>query len=151
MVNNNTSVRHNNNTSILKKGETMDNTYIQEQHYRINNALSEFKAGSTNSMWAIIQGLYLINQQKINTTNGIPNTNLTLTALDSANECEYYISFTTKNAAYINQKIMSRSQMYSLVSNTKSELYKAYAKYISEHYQDTGIKFITNGTFLGER
>jgi hypothetical protein len=127
----------------------MDNSYIQEQHYRINNALAEFKPGSTNSMWAIIQGLYLINNKTINTTKGIPNTKLFISDLDSANECEYYISFTTKNAAYINQKIMSRSQMYALVSNTKTELYKAYSKYVTENYQGTGINFVTSGTFLG--
>jgi hypothetical protein len=129
----------------------MDNTYIQEQHFRINNALSEFKAGSTNSMWAIIQGLHLIQNKTINTTKGIPNTKLFLSDLDAANECEYYITFTTKNAAYINQKIMARSQMYALVSNTKTELYKAYSKYVSENFKDTGINFITNGTYLGER
>jgi hypothetical protein len=128
----------------------MDNSYIQEQHNRINNALSEFKAGSTNSMWAIIQGLYLINNKTINTTKGIPHTNLYLTDIDNANECEYYISFTTKNAAYISNKIMSRAQMYSLVSNTKTELYKAYSKYISENYHNEGINFVTTGKFLGE-
>ena len=128
----------------------MDNTYIQEQHFRINNALSEFKPGSTNSMWAIIQGLHLINQTNINTTNGIPGTNLYLSDIDNANEAEYYVAFTTKNAAYIGNKIMSRSQMYALISNTKTELYKAYSKYMTEHFQQTGINFVTNGLYLGE-
>ena len=128
----------------------MDNSYIQEQHNRINNALSEFKAGSTNSMWAIIQGLYLINGKTINTSKGIPNTTLYLTDIDNANECEYYIAFTAKNAAYISNKIMSRSQMYSLVSNTKTELYKAYSKYVAENYHDSGINFVTTGKFLGD-
>ncbi|MEI7961180.1 MAG: hypothetical protein WCI04_02490 [archaeon] len=100
-------------------------------------------------MWAIIQGLHLINNQTINTQKGIPNTRLHLTDLDQANEAEYYIAFTQKNASVIGNKIITRAQMYALISNTKTELYKAYSKFISENYKDTGINFTDPNPYLG--
>jgi hypothetical protein len=127
----------------------MDDSYIQEQHFRINNALGKFEAGSTSAMWAILQGLYLINGKTINTTHGIPDTQLRIQDIDNANECEFYIAFTQKSAAHINNKIMVKSQMFAQISYVKSELYKAYSKYISENYGSKGINFITTNTFLG--
>jgi len=127
----------------------MDNSYIQEQHFRINNALQKFEPGSTNAMWAILQGLYLIDDNKLNAEKGIPNTEIYLRDIIAANECEYYVAFTQKNAAQINGKILARSQMYAQIGFVKSELYKAYSKYMSENYANTGINFITNGNFLG--
>lgn len=44
---------------------------------------------------------------------------------------------------------MHRSQMFSHVGLVKSELYKAYSKYISDNYGSRGINFITTGNFLG--
>ena len=128
----------------------MDDSYIQEQHFRINNALSKFEAGSTNSMWAIIQGLHLIDDKKINYDKGIPHTSLTLLDIDIANECEYYIAFTQKTASYIGNKIITRAQMFSRVGFVKSELYKAYSKYVSDNYGNRGINFTTTGNYLGE-
>jgi len=127
----------------------MDDSYIQEQHFRINNALQKFEPGSTNAMWAILQGLYLIDGNSLNTDKGIPNTNLHVQDIDNANECEFYIAFTQKTASYINNKIMHRSQMYAHVSFVKAELYKAYSKYITDNYGTKGINFITTGNFLG--
>lgn len=129
----------------------MDNSFIQEQHSRMNNALSEFKQGYTNAMWSIIQGLYLINDKKLDLTKNIPHTKIIARDIDIANECEYYIAFTQKNAAMIDHQIRSRAQMYVAVSNTKSELYKSYCKYVSENYSQPGIDFTTTNKFLGEK
>lgn len=128
----------------------MDNSYIQEQHARMNNSLAKFEPGSTNAMWAILQGLYMIDDKKINLTNGkIPFTEISLGDIERANECEYYIAFTQKNAATLDKKIYLRSQMYSIVSFVKSELYKAYSKYVADNYASSGINFITPGNFIG--
>jgi len=127
----------------------LDDSYIQEQHFRINNALSKFEAGSTNSMWAILQGLYLIDDKILHYDKGIPNTRISVKDIDVANECEYYIAFTQKNATLIDGRVVSRSQMFSKVGFVKSELYKAYSKYVSETYGGRGINFITTGSFLG--
>lgn len=64
----------------------MDDSYIQEQHFRFNNALQKFEPGSTNAMWAILQGLYLIDNNKLNYSQGIPNTSIKLQDIDDANE-----------------------------------------------------------------
>jgi hypothetical protein len=127
----------------------MDDSYIQEQHFRINNALSKFEPGSTNAMWAIIQGLYLINGHKLDTEKTIPHTQITTKDIDVACECEYYIAFTMKNSAFINTKIVARSQMFSTISFVKSELYKTYSKYVSEHYGNRGITYTSSGNYLG--
>lgn len=127
----------------------MDDSYIQEQHFRINNALQKFEPGSTNAMWAILQGLYLIDNNKLNSDKGIPNTKITIQDIDNANECEFYIAFTQKTAAYVNNKIVHRSQMFSHIGFVKCELYKAYSKYITDNYSSRGINFAISGNFLG--
>lgn len=127
----------------------LDNSYIQEQHFRINNALAKFEPGSTAAMWAILQGLYTIDSKKIDLSKNIPNTQISTKNIDYANECEYYIAFTQKTAALIGNNILTKAQMYSLISMVKSELYKAYSKYVSENYTNSGINFITPGTFIG--
>lgn len=127
----------------------IDDSYIQEQHFRINDALRKFEPGSTCAMWAILQGLYLIDDNALNSEREIPNTRIKVQDIDNANECEFYIAFTQKNAAYINSKIIPRSQMFAHISFVKSELYKAYSKYISENYASKGINFITNTNYLG--
>ena len=127
----------------------IDDSYIQEQHFRINDALRKFEPGSTTAMWAILQGLYLINNHKLNIDREIPNTKLKLTDIDNANECEFYIAFTQKTAAYINGKVVPRSQMFANISMVKAELYKAYSKYISENYGNKGIQFATANNYLG--
>jgi len=130
-------------------GGFLDNTYIQEQHFRVNDALKKFEPGSTSAMWAIIQGLYLIDNRKINAEKGIPFTEIRLQDIDIASECEYYIAFTQKNAAYIDGKIVPRSQMFAKISFVKTELYKAYSKYVAENYNNVGINFVSTGAYLG--
>lgn len=128
----------------------MDNSYIQEQHFRVNNALGKFEPGSTSAMWAILQGLYLIDDKKLVLINGkIPFTDITLGDVERAYECEYYIAFTQKNAATLDKKIYLRSQMYSMVSYVKSELYKAYSKYVADNYASSGINFVASTNYLG--
>ena len=128
----------------------MDNSYIQEQHSSINNALAKFEPGSTSAMWAILKGLYAIDDKKINIVNGVvPYTGITLSDIERANECEYYIAFTQKNAATLDKKIFLRSQMFSMISFVKSELYTAYSKYISDNYSSSGINFVASQNYLG--
>lgn len=127
----------------------MDDSYIQEQHFRINNALGKFEPGSTNAMWSILQGLYLIDNNQLDTTKIIPHTKIMSREIDIACECEYYIAFTQKNSAYIDGRIVARSQMFAKVSYVKAELYKAYSKYVSENYGSRGINFIASGNYLG--
>lgn len=128
----------------------MDNSYIQEQHSRINNALAKFEPGSTNAMWSIVKGLYAIDDKKMVLENGkIPFTEITLADIARADECEYYIAFTQKNAATLDKKIFLRSQMFSIIGYVKSELYTAYSKYISENYASTGINFVSSTNYLG--
>lgn len=116
----------------------------------MNNSLAKFEPGSTNAMWAILQGLYMIDDKKINLTNGkIPFTEISLGDIERANECEYYIAFTQKNAATLDKKIYLRSQMYSIVSFVKSELYKAYSKYVADNYASSGINFVASQNYLG--
>jgi len=129
----------------------MDDSYIQEQHFRINEALRKFEAGSTTAMWAILQGLYLIDDKEMDLDKEIPNTTIKVQDVDIANECEFYIAFTQKTAAYVNGRVVPRSQMFLQVGKVKSELYKAYSKYISENYGNKGINFITSSNFLGGR
>ena len=133
----------------FKRCFLVDDSYIQEQHFRINEALRKFEPGSTTAMWAILQGLYLIDDKKMNTDREIPSTNLKLQDIDNANECEFYIAFTQKTAAYINGKVVPRSQMFAHISKVKAELYKAYSKYISENYGSKGIQFISTTNYLG--
>ena len=116
----------------------------------MNNALAKFEPGSVNAMWAILQGLYMIDDKKMNLTNGlIPNTKITLNDIENANECEFYIAFTQKNAARINKQILLRSQMFALLGFVKSELYKAYSKYVADNYSSSGINFVANTNYLG--
>lgn len=148
-------VNHSNNANInhysIVKVNFMDDTYIQEQHFRINNALGKFEAGSTTAMWAILQGLYLIDNKQIDADKVIPNTRIRIQDIDNANECEFYIAFTQKTAAYVDRKIVPRSQMFIYISFVKAELYKAYSKYISQNYSTRGINFVTTGNYLGGR
>lgn len=137
------------NSFNYKNGDSIDNTYIQEQHARMNNALLKFEPGTLNAMWSILQGLYAMDKVKIEVDKIIPNTNITLKDINSANECEYYLAFTQKNASIIAKKITPRPQMYIQVSFVKSELYKAYSLHIQQHYGDSGINFISSGLFLG--
>ena len=129
----------------------MDNSYIQEQHARINNSLAKFEPGSTNAMWAILKGLYTIDNKKISISKEgiIPFTEISLGDIERANECEYYIAFTQKNAATLDKKIYLRSQMFSIISFVKSELYTAYSKYIAENYASSGINFVASTNYLG--
>ncbi|OQA30267.1 MAG: hypothetical protein BWY55_00928 [archaeon ADurb.Bin336] len=115
----------------------------------MNNALLKFEPGSLNAMWSILQGLYTMDGVKIEVDKLIPNTNIFLKDVNSANECEYYLAFTQKNASIVAKKIIPRSQMYVQVSFIKSELYKAYSLHIQQHYGDSGINFISSGLFLG--
>jgi len=135
--------------NVSKMVVCIDNSYIQEQHFRINDALRKFEPGSTCAMWAILQGLYLIDDNMLDINKPIPNTKIKVTDIDTANECEFYIAFTQKTAAYINSKVVPRSQMFAHISFVKSELYKAYSKYISVNYGNDGINFITNTNYLG--
>jgi len=127
----------------------IDNSYIQEQHSRINDALRKFEPGSTCAMWAILQGLYLIDDNALDMNKIIPNTVIKVQDIDNANECEFYIAFTQKTAAYINNKVIPRSQMFAHISFVKSELYKAYSKYIAINYSNMGINFVANANYLG--
>lgn len=101
-------------------------------------------------MWAIFKGLYAIDNKKINLVQGkIPFTNITLNDIEKANECEYYIAFTQKNAATLDKKIFLRSEMFSIISFVKSEIYTAYSRYVAENYASTGINFVSSTNYLG--
>jgi len=112
--------------------------------------LAKFEPGSTSAMWAIFKGLYAIDSKKIVLIQGkIPFTEITLGDIERANECEYYIAFTQKNAATLDKKIYLRSQMFSIISFVKSEIYTAYSKYVADNYSSSGINFVASTNYLG--
>jgi len=115
----------------------------------MNYALLKFEAGSLNAMWSILQGLYFIDEIKIDLKEPIPYTSITIQDINTAIECEFYLSLTMKSASVISRKIIQRPQMYVQVALIKAELYKAYSAHIQTYYNSSGINFVSGGTFLG--